>query len=331
MGSLAMLEKPRCSHRSMDAGSPAGHPWVIGSAQKTRILWANWVREWWTQLDCVFFTDVLMRDSPIAPTSWIELLPTRGGNVVIFVIINVLHLLWKTWRLAFYQPSASRFESLPGTDCRWRVSTLHWVWKKAMACDNDSDLLCCPKDEAMQLNIVHRHFIQSESALADWTLKEMDRNGWITLKYHGRNASRMHTQWVSKTIAITAMIQETKQKKRFEKPLCHFFSPFVTFLGHRVSGKSSDRFSFGGSLSQPQCLSRLQTVGGAIGSRSTVAEGSPMTHSFVFFWWKKSWESDGNWTVFFWKMCVCVCFFVNLLVWPLVRMYSRYLETRNWF
>lgn len=93
MGSLAMLEKPRCSHRSMDAGSPAGHPWVIGSAQKPRILWANWVREWWTQLDCVFFTDVLMRDSPIAPTSWIELLPTRGGNVVIFVIINVLHLL----------------------------------------------------------------------------------------------------------------------------------------------------------------------------------------------------------------------------------------------
>lgn len=43
----------------------------------------------------------------------------------------------------------------------------HSVWKKAMACDNDSDLLCCPKDEAMQLNIVHRHFIQSEGALAD--------------------------------------------------------------------------------------------------------------------------------------------------------------------
>lgn len=176
-----------------------------------------------------------------------------------------------------------------------------------MACDNDSDLLCCPKDEAMQLNIVHRHFIQSESALADWTLKEMDRNGWITLKYHGRNASRMHTQWVSKTIAITAMIQETKQKKRFEKPLCHFFSPFVTFLWHRVSGKSSDRFSFGGSLSQPQCLSRLQTVGGAIGSRSTVAEGSPMTHSFFLV--KKvlriRWKLD---RIFFWKMCVCFFF-----------------------
>lgn len=68
MGSLAMLEKPRCGHRSMDAGSPAGHPWVIGSAQKPRILWANWVREWWTQLDSCFFTDVLIRDSPIAPT-----------------------------------------------------------------------------------------------------------------------------------------------------------------------------------------------------------------------------------------------------------------------
>ena len=37
-----------------------------------------------------------------------------------------------------------------------------------MACDNEnySDLLCCPKNEAMQLNIVHRHFIQSESALS---------------------------------------------------------------------------------------------------------------------------------------------------------------------
>lgn len=28
----------------------------------------------------------------------------------------------------------------------------------------------------------------------------------------------------------------------------------------------------------------------------------------LFFWWKKSWESDGNWTGFFFGRCVCVFF-----------------------
>ena len=54
-------------------------------------------------------------------------------------------------------------------------------------------------------------------------------------------------------------------------------------------------------------------MGGTIGSRSTVAEGSPMTHSFFFC--EKSLENQmETGQVFFWKMCVFFGEFVGLIL-----------------
>ena len=79
------LEKNTCSHRLMDlffsknislrqAGqhntTKFNKDGVIGSTKKPRILWANWVREWGTQLD-------VDCDSQIAPTVD-RITPTRS-------------------------------------------------------------------------------------------------------------------------------------------------------------------------------------------------------------------------------------------------------------